>query len=69
MCITGLPQYESTKAHMPKEPDELSLKQAEVVIVMQEVDGKFTTLFFFFQKTQSGFPHTVLIVGANLSKA
>ncbi|KAI5621957.1 rho guanine nucleotide exchange factor 16 isoform X1 [Silurus asotus] len=32
-------QYESTKAYMPKEPDELSLQQAEVVIVLQEVDG------------------------------
>lgn len=40
MCIAALPQYESTKAHMPKEPDELSLQQAEVVIVLQEVDGK-----------------------------
>ncbi|KAL7884324.1 hypothetical protein AOLI_G00070940 [Acnodon oligacanthus] len=34
-----LPQYEATKAYMPKEPDELSLQQAEVVIVLQEVDG------------------------------
>ncbi|XP_060787517.1 rho guanine nucleotide exchange factor 16 [Neoarius graeffei] len=34
-----LPQYESTKAHMPKEPDELSLQQAEVVIVLEEVEG------------------------------
>ncbi|XP_026781057.3 rho guanine nucleotide exchange factor 16 [Pangasianodon hypophthalmus] len=35
----ALPQYEATKAYMPKEPDELSLQQAEVVIVLQEVDG------------------------------
>lgn len=40
--ITGLPQYEANKAHMPKEPDELSLRQAEVVIVLQEVDGKYS---------------------------
>lgn len=35
-----LPQYEATKAYMPKAPDELSLQQAEVVIVLQELDGK-----------------------------
>ncbi|KAI4902797.1 hypothetical protein NFI96_011165 [Prochilodus magdalenae] len=35
----NLPQYEATKAYMPKEPDELSLQQAEVVIVLREVDG------------------------------
>ncbi|XP_051759428.1 rho guanine nucleotide exchange factor 16 [Ctenopharyngodon idella] len=34
-----LPQYEATKAYMPKAPDELSLQQAEVVIVLHEVDG------------------------------
>lgn len=34
-----LPQYEATKAYMPKEPDELSMQQAEVVIVLQEVEG------------------------------
>ncbi|XP_067269247.1 rho guanine nucleotide exchange factor 16 [Pseudorasbora parva] len=33
-----LPQYEATKAYMPKAPDELSLQQAEVVIVLLEVD-------------------------------
>ncbi|XP_055025043.2 rho guanine nucleotide exchange factor 16 [Misgurnus anguillicaudatus] len=33
-----LPQYEATKAYMPKSPDELSLQQAELVIVLQEVD-------------------------------
>lgn len=32
----GLPQYEATKAFMPKEPDELGLQQAELVIVMQK---------------------------------
>ncbi|XP_076859308.1 rho guanine nucleotide exchange factor 16 [Brachyhypopomus gauderio] len=34
-----LPQYEATKAYMPKEPDELSLQQAEVVLVLKEVEG------------------------------
>ncbi|XP_026118245.1 rho guanine nucleotide exchange factor 16-like [Carassius auratus] len=34
-----LPQYEATKAYMPKTPDELSLQQAELVIVSQEVEG------------------------------
>uniref|UniRef100_H3D360 Rho guanine nucleotide exchange factor (GEF) 16 n=1 Tax=Tetraodon nigroviridis TaxID=99883 RepID=H3D360_TETNG len=32
----GLPQFEATKAYMPKDPDELSLKQAELVIVFQK---------------------------------
>ncbi|XP_077460550.1 rho guanine nucleotide exchange factor 16 [Stigmatopora argus] len=32
-CKDGLCQYEATKAYMPKEPDELGLKQAELVIV------------------------------------
>ncbi|KAM3617117.1 uncharacterized protein V6R79_002437 [Siganus canaliculatus] len=31
----GQPQYEATKAYMPKEPDELGLQQAELVIVLQ----------------------------------
>uniref|UniRef100_A0A8C1Q319 Rho guanine nucleotide exchange factor (GEF) 16 n=1 Tax=Cyprinus carpio TaxID=7962 RepID=A0A8C1Q319_CYPCA len=35
----NLPQYEATKAYMPKAPDELSLQQAELVIVSQEVEG------------------------------
>ncbi|XP_032427251.1 LOW QUALITY PROTEIN: rho guanine nucleotide exchange factor 16 [Xiphophorus hellerii] len=35
-CTDGLPQYEVTKTHMPKEPDELGLRQAEVVIVLQK---------------------------------
>ncbi|XP_041655108.1 rho guanine nucleotide exchange factor 16 [Cheilinus undulatus] len=30
----GQPQYEATKAYMPKEPDELGLQQAELVIVL-----------------------------------
>ncbi|KAG7276346.1 hypothetical protein CRUP_032401 [Coryphaenoides rupestris] len=30
----GLPQYETTKAYMPKEPDELGLRPAEVVILL-----------------------------------
>ncbi|XP_041712892.1 rho guanine nucleotide exchange factor 16 [Coregonus clupeaformis] len=34
----GLPQYEATKAYMPKEPDELGLQQAEVVILLQIED-------------------------------
>uniref|UniRef100_A0A673GHG6 Rho guanine nucleotide exchange factor 16-like n=1 Tax=Sinocyclocheilus rhinocerous TaxID=307959 RepID=A0A673GHG6_9TELE len=37
--IQDLPQYEATKAYMPKAPDELSLQQAELVIVLQEVEG------------------------------
>lgn len=32
---------------MPKEPDELSLQQAEVVIVLQEVDSKYISEHFF----------------------
>ncbi|XP_037629137.1 rho guanine nucleotide exchange factor 16 [Sebastes umbrosus] len=31
----GLPQYEASKAYMPKEPDELGLQQAEFIIVLQ----------------------------------
>lgn len=34
--VSGLPQYEATKAYMPKEPDELGLQQAEVVILLQK---------------------------------
>lgn len=37
---SGLPQYEATKAYMPKDPDELSLKQAELVIVLQQEEGE-----------------------------
>ncbi|KPP75817.1 rho guanine nucleotide exchange factor 16-like [Scleropages formosus] len=33
-----LPQYEVTQAYLPKEPDELGLQQAEVVIVLQAKD-------------------------------
>nr|XP_061803427.1 rho guanine nucleotide exchange factor 16-like [Nerophis lumbriciformis] len=32
-CKDDLSQYEATKAYMPKEPDELGLRQAELVIV------------------------------------
>ncbi|KAJ8016392.1 hypothetical protein DPEC_G00006750 [Dallia pectoralis] len=32
----GLPQFEATKAYMPKMPDELGLQQAEVVILLQK---------------------------------
>lgn len=38
--MSGLPQYEATKAYMPKEPDELSLQQAELVIVLQKEEGE-----------------------------
>lgn len=37
--FSGLPQYEATKAYMPKEPDEVGLQQAELVILLQEEDG------------------------------
>lgn len=39
ICKDGLPQYEATKAYMPKDPDELSLQQAELVILLQKEDG------------------------------
>uniref|UniRef100_A0A672PD61 Rho guanine nucleotide exchange factor 16-like n=1 Tax=Sinocyclocheilus grahami TaxID=75366 RepID=A0A672PD61_SINGR len=39
LVAENLPQYEATKAYMPKAPDELSLQQAELVIVLQEVEG------------------------------
>ncbi|XP_007900279.1 rho guanine nucleotide exchange factor 16 [Callorhinchus milii] len=35
----GLPQVEVIKAYWAKQPDELSLQLADVVIVLQEVDG------------------------------
>ncbi|XP_033825957.1 rho guanine nucleotide exchange factor 16 [Periophthalmus magnuspinnatus] len=38
-CKDGLPQYEATKAYMPKQPDELGLQQAELVILLQNEDG------------------------------
>uniref|UniRef100_A0A8C2WQN7 Rho guanine nucleotide exchange factor (GEF) 16 n=1 Tax=Cyclopterus lumpus TaxID=8103 RepID=A0A8C2WQN7_CYCLU len=38
-CFSGLPQYEANKAYMPKELDELGLKQAELVIVLQKEEG------------------------------
>ncbi|KAM6925278.1 rho guanine nucleotide exchange factor 16 [Xenentodon cancila] len=38
-CTDGLPQYETTKAYMPKESDELGLRQAELVIVVQKEEG------------------------------
>lgn len=40
MAVSGLPQFEATKAYMPKDPDELSLKQAELVIVFQKEEGE-----------------------------
>ncbi|KAK7878638.1 hypothetical protein WMY93_030474 [Mugilogobius chulae] len=39
ICKDGLPQYESTKAYMPKQPDELGLQQAELVILLEKEDG------------------------------
>lgn len=38
--VSGLPQYEATKAYMPKNQDELSLQQAELVIVLQKEEGE-----------------------------
>uniref|UniRef100_A0A8C6UA89 Rho guanine nucleotide exchange factor (GEF) 16 n=1 Tax=Neogobius melanostomus TaxID=47308 RepID=A0A8C6UA89_9GOBI len=38
-CKDGLPQYEATKAYMPKEPDEVGLQQAELVILLRKDDG------------------------------
>ncbi|XP_028437929.1 rho guanine nucleotide exchange factor 16 [Perca flavescens] len=38
-CKDGLPQYEATKAYMPKEPDELGLQQAELVILLQKEEA------------------------------
>lgn len=38
--VSGLPQYEATKAYMPKEPDELGLQQAELVIVLRKEEGE-----------------------------
>ncbi|XP_030278575.1 rho guanine nucleotide exchange factor 16 [Sparus aurata] len=35
----GQPQCEATKAYMPKEPDDLGLKQAELVIVLQKEEA------------------------------
>ncbi|XP_051894990.1 rho guanine nucleotide exchange factor 16 [Pristis pectinata] len=35
----GLLQVEIIKAHLAKQPDELSLQQADVVVVLQKVDG------------------------------
>lgn len=40
LCFSGLPQYEATKSYMPKEPDELGLKEAELVIVLQKQEGE-----------------------------
>ncbi|XP_048417737.2 rho guanine nucleotide exchange factor 16 [Stegostoma tigrinum] len=35
----GLPQVEIIKAFLAKQPDELTLQQADVIIVLQKVDG------------------------------
>lgn len=45
LCFSGLPQYEATKSYMPKEPDELGLKEAELVIVLQKQEGETLTSF------------------------
>ncbi|XP_061592497.1 rho guanine nucleotide exchange factor 16 [Cololabis saira] len=38
-CTDGLPQYETTKAYMPKDSDELGLRQAELIIVLRNEEG------------------------------
>ncbi|XP_077441494.1 rho guanine nucleotide exchange factor 16 [Vanacampus margaritifer] len=38
-CKDGLTQYEATKAYMPKEPDEVGLQQAELVLVQRTEEG------------------------------
>lgn len=38
--LPDLPQYEVTKAYLPRESDELGLQQAEVVVVLQAQGGK-----------------------------
>lgn len=43
-CVSGLPQYEASKAYMPKEPDELGLQQAEFIIVLQTEEGESARL-------------------------
>ncbi|XP_067873248.1 rho guanine nucleotide exchange factor 16 [Heterodontus francisci] len=35
----GFPQVEIIKTHLAKQPDELSLQQTDVVVVLQKVDG------------------------------
>ena len=39
-CVPGLAQYETTKAYMPREPDELGLRPAEVVILLGKELGE-----------------------------
>lgn len=43
--VSGLPQYEATKAYMPKDPDELGLQQAELVIVLRKEEGEAVSEF------------------------
>lgn len=38
--LSDLPQCEVTKVHMSHEPDELGLQQADVVIILQRVEGE-----------------------------
>ncbi|XP_011475194.1 rho guanine nucleotide exchange factor 16 [Oryzias latipes] len=38
-CTEGLPQYEATKSYIPKEPDEIGLRQAELVLVMKKEEA------------------------------
>lgn len=54
--VSGLPQYEATKAYMPKGPDELSLQQAELVIVLQKEEGEalHTAVLLSFALPESG---------------
>lgn len=47
--VSGLPQYEATKAYMPKEPDELGLRQAELVIVLQKEEGEALIFIFIIE--------------------
>lgn len=40
VLFSDLPQFEATKGYMPKQPDELGLQQAEVVIVLEREEGE-----------------------------
>uniref|UniRef100_A0A8C9RE36 Rho guanine nucleotide exchange factor (GEF) 16 n=1 Tax=Scleropages formosus TaxID=113540 RepID=A0A8C9RE36_SCLFO len=39
LTFSGLPQCEVIKAYIPKQPDELGLQQAELVIILQREEG------------------------------
>lgn len=73
-CVSGLPQYEATKAYMPKDQDELSLQQAELVIVLQQEEGKalHAALLYLLPPPRPGhwgvlhcFPPSVVLRGEN----